>query len=107
MIPGLNASLVIGVLGGVALGGGVTWLGMRVQQSLVVAGAVKGERARQVGICAQQLKDQAITFEANTAAGISEAGAASDAVPPTPTVTIDLVALCNASPECRSRGKLP
>lgn len=97
----------LGMIAAAALAAGVTWGAMRTREAIVVAGAVKGERTAQIGICAQQLSDQALTFEANTVAGISEAGAAADAVPPTPTVTVDLVALCNASPECRSRGKVP
>lgn len=107
MLPGLNASLVIGALGGVALGGGVTWAAMRVQQALVVAGAVAGERSIQVGICAQQLADQALQVEADTLDGIALAGQASDAVVPAPTVTIDIIAMCKGDEACRSRGELP
>lgn len=105
----LNTALLIWAIAGPVLAGGVTWIAMRTHEAIVVNGAITGERAKQVGICAQQLKDQALTFEANTSAGIGEAGAAADAVPPTPSLRVDLVALCKKAPpgECRSAGSLP
>lgn len=107
MIPGLNASLVIGALGGVALGGGVTWAAMRVQQALVVSGAVKGERAKQIGICEKQLADQALQVEADTLDGIALAGQASDAIKETPETMADRIVICKSDPACRNRGSLP
>ena len=110
MFAGLSLpslALVLWAVAGPLLAGGVTWAGMSVRNDLEVRGAVAGERSKQIGVCAQQLAAQAAILDANTMAGIGEAGAAADAIPAAPEERAALVALCKADPACRDRGTLP
>lgn len=110
MFAGLSLpslALMIWAVAGPLLAGGVTWAGMSVRNNLEVRGAVAGERAKQIGVCAQQLAAQAAVLDANTMAGISEAGAAADAIAMAPEDRAAIVALCRADPACRDRETLP
>lgn len=94
------------VLGPLVASGG-TWLALTIRNKAEVAGALAGERSRQVGICARQLADQANLIAANTMAGVGQAGVAADAVSATPEDRAAVVALCRSDRSCRDRGALP
>ena len=107
MLGQINLALMVWALAGPALAGGVVWLGMRTHESIVVSGAVAGERARQVGICADQLARQASFMTGASNEAVEAATSAATSIAPTPQAPADLVVMCKADPACRSRGNLP
>ncbi len=99
-----QGALIIWAVAGPLIAGGGMYATMRMSNGIVTAAAVSAEAFRQVAICQRQLTDQITTLEANTMSGIGAAGAAADAVQPTPVSEFQIKALCEISPECRSRG---
>lgn len=103
----LRTGLMIWAVVGPLLVGGVTWLGMRTHEAIVVSGAKKAVRLEEVARCQKQLADQITTLNANTMSGVADAGNAADRIEATPEDRAAKVALCQRSASCRDRGARP
>lgn len=93
------------IMGLLALAPLVTYGTMKVREKVIVAAAVKAERAAGVNACNLRVGEIERKQNALIEQAVKEASDAGAAVPDTPEGAA-LIALCKQSASCRSRGSL-
>jgi hypothetical protein len=103
----VRLGLLVWAVVGPLLAGGVTWASMRAHEAIVVSATKKAVRLEEVARCQKQLVDQISLLDANTMAGVADAGNAADSIDATPEDKVAIVALCKRSASCRDREAGP